>query len=109
MVHKRHKKPLSAKPDLYFCNNAQLCQKQKGGAVSKCHTNIHNACPQVLQYSVFKVQTGMRRYLSGSQSIADGETIDGDLDLPLVDHVYNGLGSSVHWDDRHGEGSITIC
>lgn len=61
---------------------------------------------------MFEVQTFntlIKKYLSGRQAIADCETIDGDLDLALVDHVYNGLSSCVHWDDWHGEGSITIC
>lgn len=49
------------------------------------------------------------KYLSGSQAIADCETVDGDLDLALVDHVYDGLGGRVHRDDWHGEGSVIIC
>ena len=47
-------------------------------------------------------------YLCGGQAVADGEAVDGDLNLALVDHVDDGLGCCVHGDDWHGEGDVTL-
>lgn len=56
--------------------------------------------------STLRVYNG--QYLSGGQAVADGKSVDGDLDLALVDHVNDGLSGCVHRDDRHGEGTITV-
>lgn len=47
-------------------------------------------------------------YLCGGQTVADGEAIDCDLDLALVDHIDDSLGCGVHGDDRHGESSVCV-
>lgn len=49
-----------------------------------------------------------KTYLCGGQAIADSETIDGDLDLALIDHVDDCFSCSVHGDYWHGKSSISI-
>lgn len=47
-------------------------------------------------------------YLCGGEAVADGEAVDGDLDLSLVDHVDDGLCCRVHGDDGHGQGTVVV-
>lgn len=50
----------------------------------------------------------MPAYLCGGQTVADGEAVDCDLDLALVDHVDDGFGCGVHGDDGHGQSSVCV-
>lgn len=54
------------------------------------------------------LQKCLPTYLCCGKTIADGEAIDCDLDLALVDHVDDSLGCCVHGDDGHGQSSICI-
>lgn len=72
-----------------------------------CQASIHYQIACTFSMHAF-FQKGVPAYLCGGQAVADGEAVDCDLDLALVDHVDDGFSCGVHGDDGHGQGSSCV-